>query len=162
AGKRLSRAAPVRWADGVAPEASQSRVDAVTRSRVRASRRRARRGDRRPRRRGRDAWRAREAVRRDLPSGGRVARDDQPGVHAGEVCGVRVSWRRIARPEDRGEERSGAHAHGSAALEARREAIPRRAMIDSRPRVLMSWFMDDWARFGRAYEQIAIQLARSD
>jgi glycosyltransferase involved in cell wall biosynthesis len=26
----------------------------------------------------------------------------------------------------------------------------------------MSWFMDDWGRFGRAYEQIAIELARSD
>ena len=35
-------------------------------------------------------------------------------------------------------------------------------MTDRRPHVLMSWFMDDWARFGRAYEQIAIQLARSD
>jgi glycosyltransferase involved in cell wall biosynthesis len=35
-------------------------------------------------------------------------------------------------------------------------------MIDRRPHVVMSWFMDDWARFGRAYEQIAIQLARSE
>jgi glycosyltransferase involved in cell wall biosynthesis len=26
----------------------------------------------------------------------------------------------------------------------------------------MSWFMDDWGRFGRAYEHIAIELARSD
>jgi glycosyltransferase involved in cell wall biosynthesis len=38
-------------------------------------------------------------------------------------------------------------------------AMPRR---DSRPHVLMSWFMDDWGRFGRAYEQIATHLARSD
>jgi glycosyltransferase involved in cell wall biosynthesis len=37
--------------------------------------------------------------------------------------------------------------------------MPRR---DNRPHVLMSWFMDDWGRFGRAYEEIAIQLARSD
>jgi glycosyltransferase involved in cell wall biosynthesis len=35
-------------------------------------------------------------------------------------------------------------------------------MTDRRPHVVMSWFMDDWGRFGRAYEQIAIQLARSD
>jgi glycosyltransferase involved in cell wall biosynthesis len=33
---------------------------------------------------------------------------------------------------------------------------------DTRPHVLMSWFMDDWGRFGRAYEQIARQLAQSD
>jgi glycosyltransferase involved in cell wall biosynthesis len=33
---------------------------------------------------------------------------------------------------------------------------------DSRPHVLMSWFMDDWGRFGRAYEEIARQLAQSE
>lgn len=33
---------------------------------------------------------------------------------------------------------------------------------DSRPHVLLSWFMDDWGRFGRAYEQIATHLAGSD
>ena len=33
---------------------------------------------------------------------------------------------------------------------------------DSRPHVLMSWFMDDWGRFGRAYEQIATHLAQSE
>ena len=37
--------------------------------------------------------------------------------------------------------------------------MPRR---DPRPHVLMSWFMDDWGRFGRAYEQIANQLAESE
>jgi glycosyltransferase involved in cell wall biosynthesis len=38
-------------------------------------------------------------------------------------------------------------------------AMPRR---DRRPHVLMSWFMDDWGRFGRAYEQVAKHLAQSD
>jgi glycosyltransferase involved in cell wall biosynthesis len=33
---------------------------------------------------------------------------------------------------------------------------------DSRPHVLMSWFMDDWGRFGRAYEQVATHLAQSE
>jgi glycosyltransferase involved in cell wall biosynthesis len=37
--------------------------------------------------------------------------------------------------------------------------MPRR---DDRPHVLMSWFMDDWGRFGRAYEHIAAHLAQSD
>jgi len=33
---------------------------------------------------------------------------------------------------------------------------------DSRPHVLMSWFLDDWGRFGRAYEQVATHLAQSE
>jgi glycosyltransferase involved in cell wall biosynthesis len=35
-------------------------------------------------------------------------------------------------------------------------------MSDPRPHVLMFWFMDDWGRYGRTYEQIARELASRD
>ena len=48
---------------------------------------------------------------------------------------------------------------GGAQVLPRLISMPRE---DSRPHVLMSWFMDDWGRFGRAYEQIATHLAQSE
>ena len=35
-------------------------------------------------------------------------------------------------------------------------------MRDSRPHVVLCWFMDDWGKYGRTYEQVARELARSN
>lgn len=35
-------------------------------------------------------------------------------------------------------------------------------MRDTRPHIVMFWFMDDWGRYGRTYEHVARGLARSD
>lgn len=35
-------------------------------------------------------------------------------------------------------------------------------MRDSRPHVVLFWFMDDWGKYGRTYEQVARELARCD
>jgi glycosyltransferase involved in cell wall biosynthesis len=35
-------------------------------------------------------------------------------------------------------------------------------MRDSRPHVVLFWFMDDWGKYGRTYEHVARELARSN
>src|SRR5437762_3158311 len=59
----------------------------------------------------------------------------------------------------RGRMRHAGGTAGGAQVLPRLISMPRE---DSRPHVLMSWFMDDSGRFGRAYEQIATHLALSD